>query len=122
MPSSAIFLRHSCARSPDKVMRAGGRLEQLHVIHVKPVGSSMAAKHNITVVIEPSLLKKARAIAAHRGLSVSALLVDELRDLVAADARYAAARKRAVALFSTPLPLGNTSAARDELHERRGLR
>lgn len=83
---------------------------------------NMATKHNITVAIEPSLLKKARAIAAGRGLSVSALLADELRDLVAGDARYAAARKRAVALFSTPLPLGGTPLIRDELHERRRLR
>ncbi len=82
----------------------------------------MATKHNITVAIEPGLLKKARAIAARRGLSVSALLADELRDLVAEDTYYAAARKRAVALFATPLPLGNAPLARDELHERRRFR
>jgi hypothetical protein len=34
--------------------------------------SFMAAKQNITVAIEPTLLKQARAIAARRGLSVSA--------------------------------------------------
>ena len=82
----------------------------------------MATKHNITVAIEPGLLKKARAIAGRRGLSVSALLADELRDLVAEDAHYSAARKRAVALFSTPLSLGGAPLARDELHERRRLR
>jgi hypothetical protein len=82
----------------------------------------MAAKHNITVAIEPGLLKKARAIAARRGRSVSALLADELRDLVAEDARYTAARKRAESLFSNPLPLGAAPLARDELHERRHLR
>jgi hypothetical protein len=82
----------------------------------------MAAKQNITVAIEPGLLKKARAVAARRGRSVSALLADELRELVAEDAHYAAARKRAVALFSTPLALGGTPLHRDELHERRRLR
>ena len=82
----------------------------------------MATKHNITVAIEPGLLKKARAIAARRGRSVSALLADELRELVAEDAQYATARKRAVALFTTPLPLGGTPLRRDELHERRRLR
>ena len=66
----------------------------------------MAAKHNITVAIEPGLLKKARAIAARRGRSVSALLADELRELVAEDAAYTAARKREFALFTVPLPLG----------------
>jgi hypothetical protein len=84
--------------------------------------AGMVTKHNITVAIEPGLLKKARAIAARRGLSVSALLADELRELVADDARYAAAQKRAAALFSTPLPLGGVPLSREELHERRRLR
>jgi hypothetical protein len=82
----------------------------------------MATKHNITVAIDPALLKKARAIAARRGRSVSALLAEELRELVADDARYAAARKRAFALFATPLALGGTPLGREELHERRRLR
>ena len=82
----------------------------------------MAVKHNITVAIEPGLLKKARAVAARRGRSVSALLADELRELVAEDTHYAAAQKRAVALFATPLSLGGTPLPRDELHERRRLR
>jgi hypothetical protein len=82
----------------------------------------MAIKHNITVAIEPALLKKARAVAARRGRSVSALLADELRELVAEDARYSAARKRALALFATPLPLGGAPLSREELHERRRIR
>jgi hypothetical protein len=81
----------------------------------------MAAKHNITVAIEPGLLKKARAVAARRGLSVSALLADELRELVDGDARYATARKRAFALFSAPMTLGGTPLDRETLHERRDL-
>jgi len=35
-------------------------------------------KQNITVAVDKGLLKKARAIAAQRGASVSALLADEL--------------------------------------------
>jgi hypothetical protein len=81
----------------------------------------MATKHNITLAIEPGLLKKARAVAARRGRSVSALLADELRELVAEDARYAAARKRALALLASPLSLGGSPLAREELHERRRL-
>jgi hypothetical protein len=89
----------------------------------EPAGSKlMAVKQNITVAIEPSLLKKARAIAARKGLSVSALLADELRDLVAENAQYATARKRALALLSTPLRLGGVPLNRDELHERRRIR
>lgn len=82
----------------------------------------MVAKSNITVAIEPGLLKKARAVAARRGQSVSALLADELRDLVDEDGRYASARKRALSLFQNPLSLGGVPLRRDELHERRRLR
>jgi hypothetical protein len=82
----------------------------------------MTAKANITVAIEPGLLKKARAVAARRGQSVSALLADELRELVEEDARYTSAHKRALSLFQSPLPLGGTPLRREELHERRHVR
>jgi hypothetical protein len=82
----------------------------------------MAAKQNITVAIESSLLKKARAVAARRGLSVSALLADELRELVESDSVYTTARKRALSLLSTPLSLGGRAMTREALHERRRIR
>ncbi|MFO1402262.1 MAG: hypothetical protein U1F30_13815 [Steroidobacteraceae bacterium] len=82
----------------------------------------MTAKNNITVAIEPGLLKKARAIAARRGSSVSALLADELRDLVGEDASYRAAHRRALALLAQPLALGGARLGREALHERRRLR
>jgi hypothetical protein len=82
----------------------------------------VTAKHNITVAIEPALLKKARAVAARRGLSVSALLAHELRELVDDDARYSAARKRALGLFSASLELDGSPLSREELHERRSIR
>ena len=82
----------------------------------------MVAKANITLAIEPALLKKARAVAARRGQSVSALLADELRELVAADTRYTAAHKRALSLLQHPLALGGVPLEREELHERRRLR
>lgn len=82
----------------------------------------MTAKANITVAIEPGLLKKARSVAARRGQSVSALLADELRELVAEDAGYTLARKRALSLFQHPLSLGGAPLGRDQLHERHRLR
>lgn len=82
----------------------------------------MSDKANITVAIEPGLLKKARAVAARRGLSVSALLAELLRELVAENGRYTSARKRALSLFENPLPLGAEPLRREELHERHRLR
>jgi len=82
----------------------------------------MAVKHSITLAIEPQLLKRARAVAARRGCSVSALVADELRELVDEDRGYESARRRALALFSRPLSLGGKPLSRETLHERRHLR
>lgn len=83
----------------------------------------MATKHNITVAIEPALLKKARAIAARRGRSVSALLADELRELIGEDRAYEAARQRAKAILKSGFPLqGARMSDRIAVHDRRGLR
>jgi hypothetical protein len=82
----------------------------------------MAAKQNITVALDPGLLKQARTIVARRGRSVSALLADELRELVAEEAGYAMAWKRAMALLSSPLPLGGTPLSREGIHDRRRVR
>jgi hypothetical protein len=83
---------------------------------------ALAAKQNITVAIEPALLKKARAIAARRGRSVSALLADEIRELVAEDSRYSIAHRRAMALLEAPLALGASPLSREALHERQRIR
>lgn len=83
----------------------------------------MATKHNITVAIESGLLKKARAIAARRGRSVSALLADELRELIGEDRAYEAARQRAKAMLKTGFSLrGAHMRDRTAVHDRRGLR
>ena len=83
----------------------------------------MAAKQNITVAIEPGLLKQARAIAARRGTSVSALLADELRDLIAEDRAYQAAHQNAKGLLKTGFDWqGARMLDRNEIHDRRRLR
>lgn len=83
----------------------------------------MAIKQNITVAIEPALLKQARVIAARRGRSVSALLADELRELVDEDRAYEAARQSAKAMLKSGLKLqGARMRNRDEVHDRRRFR
>lgn len=83
----------------------------------------MAEKQNITLAIEPALLKQARAIAARRGQSISALLADELRRLIAADRTYESARRKAKALMRAGLDLGGARMEdRNEIHDRRRLR
>lgn len=83
----------------------------------------MAAKQNITVAIEPGLLKQARAIAARRGRSVSALLADELRELIGEDRAYEAARQSARAMLQTGFDLGGARMRdRSEIHDRHRVR
>jgi len=83
----------------------------------------MAQKQNITVAIERGLLKQARAIAARRGRSVSALLADELRELVGEDRAYEAARQSAKAMLRTGFDLqGARMRDRSEVHDRRRVR
>lgn len=82
-----------------------------------------AAKSNITVALESKLLKRARALAARRGCSVSALLADELTSLVAEDAAYDAAHLNAQALLKSGFSLsGIKMDNREEAHDRRRLR
>ena len=81
------------------------------------------AKSNITVAIESKLLKRARALAARRGCSVSALLAEELNGLIAEDAAYEAARINAQALLKSGFSLtGVKMVDREAAHDRRGLR
>jgi hypothetical protein len=80
----------------------------------------MTAKQNITVAIETALLKQARVIARRRGRSVGAMLVDELRELIAEDRAYEAARQSAQAMLKTGFPLqGERMRGRSAVHDRR---
>jgi len=81
-------------------------------------------KQNITVAIDRRLLKRARAIAAERGTSVSGLLAAELEKLVRGDEEYQRAKSKALAfLASPPFRLGGKGIGnREALHDRQGLR
>jgi hypothetical protein len=78
---------------------------------------------NITLALDESILREARVLAAHRGLSVSALLRRELVHLVENERGYDKARASAVrrlgqgqALKAGKLP------RREEIYDRAGLR
>jgi hypothetical protein len=78
---------------------------------------------NITLALDEGILREARVLAAHRGLSVSALLRRELVQLIENERGYDKARASAArrlgqgqALKAGKLP------RREELHDRAGLR
>ena len=80
-------------------------------------------KQNITLAVEKSLLKRARALAARQGSSVSAILAQELTLIAEREDGYRQAKKRALSRLRSPLPLGGEKMAnRESLHDRQALR
>jgi len=77
---------------------------------------------NVTLAVSEDLLRRAKHLAVERGLSLSAMLAEELRKFVEHDERYQRARKRAVARMEKGVLKGlsrQVTWTRDELHERR---
>ena len=80
-------------------------------------------QRNITLTLDEELIHKARVLAARRNRSVSALLRDELSRLVAEDDAYESAKRAALKRLERGAHLGGGPLpARDELHDRAGLR
>jgi hypothetical protein len=80
-------------------------------------------KQNITLAIDKHLLKRARIYAALRRTSVSAMLADELRNIVARETDYQQARTKALAQLNSPFRLGGGKMPnRESLHDRQNLR
>ncbi len=52
-----------------------------------------ADKQNLTVQLDPETVRRAKVIAAERGLSMSALVSHLIEELTAADERYERARE-----------------------------
>jgi len=83
----------------------------------------MSDKQNITLAVDRHLLKKARAHAAQRGISVSAMLADELIRLIERETAYEHAKARALARLRSPFRLGGLGITnRGALHDRENLR
>ncbi len=76
------------------------------------------AKRNITVQVEEDVIHRAKVVAARRGTSVSALVAQQLEDLIEADARYDEAWRRARKSMGDAVDRGGRTWRRDELHER----
>jgi len=80
-------------------------------------------KQRVTATIDRRLLKRARAIAAHRGTSISGLLTQELVRLTGQEQGYSQAKRSALAYLEMPVHLGGAGTPdRQALHERFGRR
>lgn len=76
------------------------------------------ARRNLTLQLDEAVIRKARVLAARRGTSISGLVARELEELVAADARYEAAMRRADEIMDRSVARGGRTWRRDELHDR----
>ena len=76
------------------------------------------AKRNLTIQLDEATIRHARVAAAHRGMSLSGLVAQQLSRLVEADERYEHARSVALEAMSEAADRGAPSWNRKELHER----
>jgi Family of unknown function (DUF6364) len=75
-------------------------------------------KRNLTVQLDEQVIRDAKVAAARRGTSVSGLVAGQLEQLVAEDARYEDAARRAREVLQKAVARGGRAWTRDELHER----
>jgi len=61
---------------------------------------------NLTIKLPSETIRSAKLVAAGRGTSISALVVAKIDELVGEDARYQAARRRALAWLDQGWHLG----------------
>ncbi len=76
------------------------------------------AKRNLTIQLDEATIRHAKIVAAHRGLSLSSLVAQQLNELAEADQRYE--RARAVALGALADATGGAAPSwhREELYDR----
>jgi len=75
------------------------------------------ARRNLTVQLDEETIRQAKILAAERGTSVSGLVARELEQLVARNARYEEAMRRAIELMAESVPRGGRIWRRDDLYE-----
>jgi hypothetical protein len=79
-------------------------------------------KHYITLALDADLWKKAHALAARRGTSVSAMLAGELVRMIEQEEGYEQSKRRALAHLQAPFHLGGAGIRnRNILHERQSF-
>lgn len=79
----------------------------------------MSSSQNLTVSLDKEVIRRARVLAAKRGTSISKLVAEHIRAMIADDDRYEIAQVKALALLETGFALGGEiHGSRDELHER----
>lgn len=75
------------------------------------------AKRNLTVQLDEATIRHAKIVAAHRGMSLSGLVAQQLAELAEDDERYERARAVALEALSGATGGGAPSWHREELYD-----
>lgn len=75
-------------------------------------------KRNLTIQLDEATIRHAKVVAAHRGLSLSGLVAQQLSRLAEEDERYERARRVAIAAMEESQDRGAPRWRREELYER----
>ena len=80
----------------------------------------MAAR-NVTIQLDEELIREAKVLAAEHGMSLSAMVAQDIRERLAARARRERARAAALESMDEAAASGRQAPrwTRDELHDRR---
>ena len=76
-------------------------------------------KQNVSIRVDRKIIQSAKILAAHRSMSLSALLTQQIERLLGDEETYERSKWRAIALLDKGFHLGGKiPAQRDDLHER----
>lgn len=75
-------------------------------------------KRNLTIQLDDATIRHAKIVAAHRGMSLSGLVAQQLNELVEADVRYERARAVALKALADATGGGTPAWHREELYDR----
>lgn len=78
----------------------------------------MMRKQNLTVQLDERTIRCAKAAAARRGMSLSGLVAEQIRELAESDERYEQAQLAAMAAMAAATGHSGRSWSRDELYDR----
>jgi hypothetical protein len=81
------------------------------------------ARRNLTIQLDDATIRRAKIIAAERGISIGGLVAQQIEQLVAEADLYNQSREQILRhLKKPPFRLGGARPTREELHDRKGLR
>ena len=75
------------------------------------------AKRNLTIQLDEATIRHAKIVAAHRGMSLSSLVAQQLNELAEADRRYERARAVALGALADATGGGAPIWRREELYD-----